>query len=225
MKEGLTTITIAGPKGGCGKSVTTSALAVRATHETGKVALIDLDDGQGTITEWWTLRGRPVNPYLHDAEGTLDELVDGLRADKWTYCFIDGPPHEQDLIEMSVIVADAVVIPVKLSYFDMAAIDSIIGMCKRRSKPYAFVINEYDDRKIFKSANDIALAMLEGRGKILTSRISYDPKYRVEQIDGKTGAELSRALATEIDKLWTEVKELACVSPDLKVVGEGRRHG
>jgi chromosome partitioning protein len=224
MKEGLTTITIAGPKGGCGKSVTTSALAVCATTETGKVALIDLDDGQGTLTEWWTLRGRPVNPYLHDAEGTLDELVDGLRADGWNYCFIDGPPHEQDLIEMSVVVADAVLIPVKLSYFDTAAIDSIIGMCKRRGKPYAFVINEYDDRKIFKNANDIALAMLDGRGKILKTRISYDPKHRVGQIDGKTGAELSRALAAEIKELWTEVKELVRVAPNLKVV-EGRRRG
>jgi cellulose biosynthesis protein BcsQ len=199
MKEGLTTITIAGPKGGCGKSLLTTLLGVRATFETGRVALIDLNDDQGTLTEWWTLRGRPVNPYLHDAEGTLDTLVDELRAANWNYCFIDGPPYEQDLIEMSVIVADAVLIPVKLSYFDTSAIDSILGMCRRREKPYAFVINEFDGRKNFENANNIALAMLDGRGCILETRVTYDPKYRVGQIKGKTGGETSKALAAEID--------------------------
>jgi cellulose biosynthesis protein BcsQ len=224
MKEDLTTFTIAGPKGGVGKSLLETLLGVRATHEAGRVALIDLDEAQGTTTEWWTLRGRPVNPYLHEAEGTLDALVEGLRADKWDYCFIDGPPHEQDLIEMSVLVADVVLIPIKLSYFDASTVDSIIGMCRRRAKPYAFVVNEYDGRKAFENSNNIALAMLEGRGTILNSRISYDPKYRVGQIKGQTGAEISKALAAEVDALWTEVKQLAGVVPALKTV-EGRRHG
>ena len=214
--------TIAGPKGGCGKSVTTTALAVRATMETGKVALLDMNEGQGTLTEWWTLRGRPANPFVHEAEGTLDELIDYLRSTGWTYCFIDGPPQEQDLIEMTVLVADAVLIPVKLSYFDTSAIDSIVGMCARRRKPYAFIISEYDERKIFANANNIGLGMLDGRGTILKSKVSYDPKYRVAQIDGQTGAEISKPLAKEIDKLWTEVKELAGIGPALKSVEAGR---
>ena len=214
--------TIAGPKGGCGKSVTTTALAVRATHDTGKVALLDMNEGQGTLTEWWTLRGRPANPFLHEAEGTLEELVDYLRSTGWTYCFIDGPPQEQDLIEMTVYVADAVLIPVKLAYFDTSAIDSIVGMCVRRKKPHAFTISEYDDRKGFANANNLGLEMLEGRGPILTTRISYDPKYRVAQFDGLSGAEISKPLAKEIDALWTEVKELAGMQPTLKSVEGGR---
>lgn len=218
----LKVFTIAGPKGGCGKSLTTTALAVRATMETGRVAMLDMNEGQGTLTEWWTLRGRPANPFLHEADGTLDELIRDLRRTGWTYTFIDGPPQEQDLIEMTVIVADAVVIPVKLAYFDTSAIDAIVGMCVRHQKPHAFLISEYDDRKTFTNANNIGLGMLEGRGPILKSRISYDPKYRVAQIDGQTGAEISKALGKEIDKLWTEVKELAGIGPALKSV-EGRR--
>jgi cellulose biosynthesis protein BcsQ len=214
--------TIAGPKGGCGKSTVTSSLSVRAHLDTGKVAMVDLNEDQGTLTEWWTLRGRPVNPYLHDAEGTLDELVDGLRADGWTYTFIDGPPYEQDLIEMSVLVADAVLIPVKLAYFDTSAIDSIIGMCQRRKKPYAFVISEYDDRQAFANANAVPLAMLQGRGPILKTRIAYHPKHRMGQIQGKTGAEIDKKLAKEIDALWTEAKKLAGIGPTLKKV-EGSR--
>jgi cellulose biosynthesis protein BcsQ len=52
-------ITIAGPKGGTGKSTVCASLAVRATLETGRVALIDLD-AQGTLSEFWVLRGKPA---------------------------------------------------------------------------------------------------------------------------------------------------------------------
>jgi chromosome partitioning protein len=217
-------ITVAGPKGGCGKSHTTTALAVRATLETGKVAIVDLNEDQGTLTEWWTLRGRPVNPFLYDADGTLDAMIEDLRGDGWTYTFVDGPPYEQDLIEMSVVVANAVLIPVKLAYFDASAIDSIVDMCRRRKKPYAFLINEFDDRKAFVNANAIALGMLEGRGPILNTRVSYHPKYRVGQIQGKTGAELDKGLATEISALWAEVKALSAAHSVLKSI-EGGRHG
>lgn len=218
--ETMKVISIAGPKGGCGKTLTTCSLSVRAAEDTGKAALLDMDEGQGTLTEWWTLRGKPVNPYLYNSDGTLDELVNNLRADGWTYCFIDGPPHDQDLIEMSVIVADAVVIPIKLSWFDTSAIDSVVEMCKRRRKPYAFVINEFDERAMFSTANELALQALKGRGDILQQRVSYHPKHRIGQMEGKTGAELDTRItkkgqvtkgpiAQETDALWAEVKKLA----------------
>jgi chromosome partitioning protein len=213
-------ISIAGPKGGVGKTLTTCSLSVRAAEDTGRVAILDMDEGQGTLTEWWTLRGRPVNPYLYNTEGTLDDLIGNLRADGWTYCFIDGPPHDHDLIEMSVIVSDAVIVPVKLSYFDTSAIDSIKSMCERHKKPFAFVLNEFDDRKVFATANQIGLSSLKGRGTILPTRVSYDPKYRVGQMQGKTGAEVDTKtsakgnvtkgpIAQEIDSLWNDVLKLA----------------
>jgi cellulose biosynthesis protein BcsQ len=61
--------TIAGPKGGCGKSVATASLAVRALKDAGRVAIVDLDEDQGTLTEWWTLRGRRVDPFLKQDGG------------------------------------------------------------------------------------------------------------------------------------------------------------
>jgi hypothetical protein len=115
-----------------------------------------------------------------------------------------------------------VVIPVKLAYFDTSAIDAIVGMRMRHRKPHAFFRSEYDDRKTFTNANNIGLGMLEGRGSVLRSTVSYDPKYRVAQIDGQTGAEISKPLGKEIDKLWTEVKELAGIGPTLKSVEGGR---
>ena len=222
-------ITVAGPKGGCGKSTLTSALAVRATQDSGKVAMIDLNEDQGTLGDWWVQRGRPVNPFLEDSEGMLDQLVAGLEADGWSHCLIDGPPYAQDLIEMSVIVATCIIIPVKLTYFDTSAIDSIVSMCKRHAKPYLFVVNEYDERAQWTNSNNIGLLALEGRGPIAKQKISSSPKHRVGQMDGKTGAEMDTrgkqkgAIAKEIDALWAEVTQLVRrAKPALKVV-EGAR--
>lgn len=66
------------------------------------------------------------------------------------------------------------------------------------------MINEYDSRQTFKSANAEALALLTGQGQILKTRISV--KWKV-----KTGPELD-------DKLWSEVNTLASVKPTLTVV-------
>ena len=217
-------ITIAGPKGGTGKSTTCASLAVRATIDTGRVALIDLDAPQGTLSEWWLLRGKPANPFLFDGEGTLDRLVDTLRADGWTYTFIDGPPHDLDLVEMSVFVGDLILIPIKLSVFDGSAIEVLVEMCRRRGKPYAFLVNEYDKRQMFQGANNIALAMLNGSGPILKTRISCDPRYRVGLIEGQVGAEIGRAPAKEIDAIWDEVKTLLANEP-AQHKSEARRYG
>jgi chromosome partitioning protein len=217
-------ITIAAPKGGTGKSNTTALLAVRAAAESprtknrGGVAMIDLNEDQATLTQWWTLRGRPVNPYLLKDGGALDDDIKILAGDGWDYCVIDGPPYNMDMIEMTVVLASVVVIPIKLAFSDISAIDSIVDMCKRRRKSYCFVINEYDGRQAFKNVNNEALALLTGRGPICKTRISYHPKYRAGQMEGKTGPELDDKLEKEIDRLWTEVKALAGVKVALNVV-------
>jgi hypothetical protein len=64
--------------------------------------------------------------------------------------------------------------------------------------------------------------MIEGRGPVLDTRISYHPKHRIGQIDGQTGAELDKGLSREIDAVWTDAKKLAGVSPAIKKV-EGSR--
>ena len=125
--------------------------------------MIDLNEDQATLSQWWTLRGRPVNPYLLKDGGTLDEDIKILASDGWDYCVIDGPPYDMDMIEMTVVLASAVVIPVKLAFSDISAIDAIVDMCKRRRKPYAFVVNEYDSRQTFKASTRGARAAHRSR--------------------------------------------------------------
>jgi hypothetical protein len=98
---------------------------------------------------------------------------------------------------------------VMASYFDTSAVDSVVDMCKRRKKPYAFLLSAYDIRKTFAAVNKEAVANLKGRGQIIDGQISYDPKYRAGQIEGKAGPEKDAKLRPEVDKVWAEVKKLA----------------
>lgn len=204
----MKTLTIAAPKGGSAKSLTTATLAVRAAEDGSRVAMLDLNADQATLTQWWALRGRQSNPYLLSDCGRLAEDIELLRGEGFAYCMIDTPPLDMELIETAIVVSDAVLVPVMASFFDVSAIDSVVDMCKRRRKPFAFVLSSFDGRQIFKSSNDEAVAVLSGRGKILKTRVPYHPKFRAGQIEGKTGPELDKKLADTVNELWAEVQTL-----------------
>jgi chromosome partitioning protein len=220
----MKTISVASAKGGSCKTTTVLTLAWRAAQDFDRVAMIDLNADQGTLTQWWTLRGRKVNPYLLKDAGDLEEDIKLLASEHYDVCFIDTPPLDMETIEVSVVMADAVIIPVMASYFDTSAIDSVVDMCKRRKKPYAFLRSAHDKRKIFDEVNREAEADLKGRGKILANKISYDPKYRLAQIEGRAGPEKDDKLKAEVDKVWAEVRELAGLkAAEIVQIKEGRR--
>jgi chromosome partitioning protein len=218
------TIAVASCKGGSGKSTTVVTLASRAAMEFGRVAMIDMNEDQGTLTQWWQLRGRSVNPYLLADPGDIEADLKVLASEGFEVCFIDTPPMDMQLIEASIVLADAVIIPVMCSYFDTAAIDAVIDMCKRRKKPYAFLLSAYDNRKTFLPVVREAEAALKGRGNTFEAHLSYDPGYRMSQIDGQSGPEKNRKLEPEVSALWQEVKALARFGkPSLDLVQGGKR--
>jgi cellulose biosynthesis protein BcsQ len=42
-------------------------------------------------------------------------------------CLIDTPPLDMDVIENCVVLADAVVVPVRTSIFDVGSVDAVVG--------------------------------------------------------------------------------------------------
>jgi chromosome partitioning protein len=68
QQQRMRVVTLAGTKGGIGKTTLCSALAVRAAEDRDKVALIDLDP-QESLTSWWTRRGKTKNPKLYEQRG------------------------------------------------------------------------------------------------------------------------------------------------------------
>ena len=203
----MKTIAVAAAKGGSGKSTIVSALAARASKESMRVAMIDLNPDQANLTQWWTLRGQPMNPRLIMDIESIPEDVKILDAAGYEWLILDTPPVEMDLIEQAVAVAGFVLIPVRASFFDVDAIDAVISMCRTHRKSFAFVLSAVDSK--FKKLTDQAIVALVKEGPLLASRVSYRKHYIEALMAGRSGPEIEKDLVPEIDALWSEVKRYA----------------
>jgi chromosome partitioning protein len=200
----MRTIAIASAKGGVGKSTITSALAVRACLDSLRVGLMDLNVDQGNLTQWWMTRGQPMNPRLVMDVEDIPEDVKALDAAGYDWLLIDGPPAGMDLIEQSIVIADFVLVPVKASIFDVNSIDAVVEMCKEHDKLFAFVMSDVDAK--FAALNKQMTAALREEGPVLEAHLSHRMAYAQALTGGKSGPELKKELAPEIDTLWLEMK-------------------
>ena len=199
-------ISVCAAKGGTTKTTVALCLAVRATQESMRVALFDLNADQGDLTKWHKLRGSPMNPRLIEVE-KISQDVEVLRNEGFEWLFIDTPPLDLDIIENSIIKSDAVVIPVRTGFFDVDSVSPVVEMCRERRKPYSFLLSAVDSKmpKLVESA----MASLIGDGPIFASKLRYLQPYILSINKGKSASELDKACQPEIDSLWVEVKRLA----------------
>lgn len=212
MKGGIC-ICLAASKGGVGKTTLTAALAVRASEEAERVALLDLDP-QHSTARWWELRGRPNNPRLFTGVESVADDVSLLKARGWQWVFIDTPGSgHENIMEPAILAADFVLIPVKASAIDVEAIFAVADLCRKRRKSFAFVLNDFEPKwKASEGAEDY----LTVHGRVLDMRIHHRQAHLVTMGAGRTGAEFNdkrqaKAAADEIDALWLAVRRLAMV--------------
>ena len=212
-------ICLASGKGGTSKSSLTAALAVWLARDSAKlpadkrvkVAIADLNFDQASLTEWWGKRGRPVSPYLLQLTDFAGDLA-ALRKANWNYCLIDTPPTDVDLIETAILEADATLIPVRPSDLDISACRTVVEICRRRRKPFAFILCQVDTRPAFRKINDAAIEALGEMGTVLSSVFPMNKAYLAAVADptlkGKTGHEIDKALEPTISAIWKEVEKI-----------------
>jgi chromosome partitioning protein len=204
----MKTVTVASAKGGTGKSTITALLAVRASQDAPKVAMMDLNFDQGSLTQWWGMRGEPDSPKLID-EDDIEKVPRDVKklAAAYDWLFIDTPPLDMDVIEQAIAVADAVVIPVKAGFFDIMASQPVVEMCQERRKPFSLLLNAMDSK--FKVLTRQANAAFVDIGPVFATQIGHRLSYIQALQKGKTGAEIEKAAKEEVDGLWAEVRRLA----------------
>ncbi len=204
----MKTVTVASAKGGTGKSTITALLAVRASQDTPRVAMMDLNFDQGSLTQWWGMRGEPDSPKLID-EDDIEKIPRDVKklAAAYDWLFIDTPPLDMDVIEQAIAVADAVVIPVKAGFFDIMASQPVVEMCQERRKPFRLLLNAMDSK--FKVLTRQASAAFVDIGPVFATQIGHRLSYIQALSKGKTGGETEKAAREEVDGLWAEVKRLA----------------
>ena len=155
-------IAIASAKGGSGKSTIACALAARASKESMRVAMMDLNPDQGNLSQWWALRGQPMNPRLITDIQNIPEDVSVLARAGFDWLIIDTPPLEMDFIEQAIAVADFVLVPVRTSMFDVSALDALIAMCKHHRRSFGFVLSAVDAKFKKLTSETIAALVKEG---------------------------------------------------------------
>jgi chromosome partitioning protein len=198
----------AAPKGGSGKTTLTALLAAKAAQDGQRVALIDLNADQASLTDWWTLRGEPENPQLFEVDHIARD-IDAIGYRGFDWLFIDTAPLDLGLIEVAVKKSDAAVVPVRASHFDLIAITPAIEICENHRRPFAFVQSVVDNRAQAKKLNETTATALATAGPVFTTKVLYDVAHISALPIGKVGFEIAIKLQPEADALWSEVKSLA----------------
>jgi chromosome partitioning protein len=179
----MCTIALAASKGGVGKSTLAAALAVRATKSGMSVAVLDWEP-QGSLTLWWALRGKPDSPLVVQDFDDPAVAVQRLTAD---WVFIDTPPAHVERIARAIAASDVVLIPVRASLFDLAAVREVVDVCKEHGKPFGFVLNADEPRRV--GLRSSSLEALDKMGPILGNPIQNRAVYVSALNTGKTGPE------------------------------------
>jgi len=204
-------VVFAASKGGTGKSTLAASLAVRAIKDGGRVALVDAEP-QKSLTLWWSLRGKPGNPFLYSYSGDPVDDAEALKAEGYQWVFIDTVPAMMEHIERAIEAADLVIIPTRVSAFDLVATRAVVGFCKLHNKPFAFVLNATDPK--WRKGIQSAIAMLKKLGPVVPKSIRHRTVYASALTAGKTGPEArdareAKGAADEIGAVWSTIRKMA----------------
>jgi chromosome partitioning protein len=213
MKTAPCTIGFANSKGGCSKTTLIANLAVRASLETPKVALLDYDPQQ-SLARWYELRGNVVTPRVWNGDHGAREDVPLRKREGAEWIMLDLPPATMHLIEAGIDASDFVVIPVRASPIDLEAVDPIVELCRDYRRDFAFVLTQFDSQW---KLSESAAPFLEKKapGHVLQEVFGYRNAYVGSMIGGQTGPEFNqdrrqaKAAEVEVDALWKEIKKRA----------------
>lgn len=137
-------ITIAGQKGGTGKSTLACHFAVAFAKSKSKVALIDTDPQQ-TITNWYTVRQRANSNNFHNIDFAISSgwKVNNeiLKLNQSDIIIIDSPPHMETETKAAIRSADLVLIPCQPSPNDIWATKNTIEIVDKEGKSKALIFN------------------------------------------------------------------------------------
>jgi chromosome partitioning protein len=204
----MNVIVFASRKGGSGKSTLAAHLAAHAYRPSRRVLLVD-SDPQGSLALWHKLRGSGEPPLVVGTEGVRD-IVTSAKRQGYEWVFIDTPPNMSAVVTDAIHAATLIVIPARLTLFDLAAIKETMDLARQVRRPYAVVINGVPPRR----DNTESPYVREARA-VLTSlnvpvwsgQITQRNNYSLALAEGEGAKEYDSAseAANEIAALWAAI--------------------
>ena len=192
-------------KGGVGKSTLCAAVAVRASQESRRVCIVDLDP-QESVADWWRRRGQPDNPTLFKGADRASDAVEALALDGWDWEFLDGPPGSLIITDDAIKVSDFVVIPMRASGLDLLASQDAVRLCQDAGVAYTVVLNSCQSRSRDKLVEAARSTLFSSKVPIADTAVTQRVAFVTAMTTGKTGAEKDAAAGEEIESLWREIK-------------------
>jgi chromosome partitioning protein len=127
-------------KGGVGKSVLSTNLAVEAVlRKKKKTLLIDLDPQQSS-TRWWEAREAEEPLLIHCDSSGLEENINAAKEGGFDLVIIDTPGKESVGQTRAIDLATFCLIPCQPSKDDIRSAVPVVEVVNARHKNFAFVI-------------------------------------------------------------------------------------
>lgn len=193
-------------KGGSGKTTLSvhTAVAAEATGE--RVCVIDADP-QESATAWASAR-QANTPIVATAQaGELQAALGAAKNEGMTLAVIDGPPHAAPAASQIAKRAKLVLIPVRPSAFDLAAVPAAVEIVRAAKIRGAFILSacpfrapEIAETRSALEAHGLPIAPVE-----ITDRRAFSRA--ITTGSAVTEFESEGKAAEEIRALWGWIKE------------------
>ena len=209
----MKTIAFLGQKGGGGKTTLAVHCAVAGIADGSTVAIIDTDP-QGTAARWGQSRESDSPAVAKATAQQLNEVLTAARHDAIKYCIIDSAPHASPSASRVAQAADLIIVPVRPTAFDLAAVPATVAIIAASGKKSAFVLSACPSR-----SPEIAEArdVLESYDlPVIPVTIHERRAFSRAVATGRAVSEFepSGKASAEIDALWAWIKkELTAKKP------------
>ena len=206
----MNVIVFASRKGGSGKSTLAAHLAAQAHKPPCRVLMID-GDPQGSLTLWHKLRSSG-EPSIRAGVKSMSEAVQQAEREGYEWVFIDTPPNMSAIVVDAIQVATLIIIPARLTLFDLAAIKETMVVARQLKKPYAVVINGVPARRDNTESPFVreARAVLGSLNvPVWSGQITQRNAYSLALAEGEGAAEYDgqSEAAHEITALWAAIEK------------------
>ena len=204
----MNVIVFASRKGGSGKSTLAAHLAAHAHKPSRRILLVDADP-QGSLALWHRLRGSGEPPLVIGTDGVRD-IVASAKRQGYDWVFIDTPPNTSAVVTDALHAATLIVIPARLTLFDLAAIKETMDLARQLRRPYAIVINGVPPRRDHTESpyvREARSALLSLNVPVWAGQITQRNSYSLALAEGEGAKEYDSAseAASEVGALWTAI--------------------
>lgn len=127
-------------KGGSGKTTLSVHTAVAAEATGQKVCVIDADP-QESATAWAGARRAPTPVVATAQAGDLSSALKAAESEGMTLTVIDAPPHAAPAASQIAKRSQLVLVPVRPSAFDLAAVPAAVEIIRAAKVKGAFVLS------------------------------------------------------------------------------------